>query len=62
MNFPAFHLGVAYLKHIMQIYSSHGGNDLCNQLEVCLYMCVCVLIVFSHNKKMMLTGSFSSFC
>ncbi|XP_050286624.1 topless-related protein 4-like isoform X2 [Quercus robur] len=26
--------GVAYLKHIVQIYSYHGGNDLRNHLEI----------------------------
>uniref|UniRef100_A0A7N2R5R4 Uncharacterized protein n=1 Tax=Quercus lobata TaxID=97700 RepID=A0A7N2R5R4_QUELO len=33
MNFPAFHSSVAYLKHIVQIYSYHGGNDLRNHLS-----------------------------
>ena len=66
MNFPAFHSGVAFLRHIVQIFSYHGGNDLRNHLEVCLYMCVCVCLYthidFSHYKNIMLTGSFSSFC
>ena len=30
--------GVAYSKHIVQIYSYHCGNDLRNHLEVCLYI------------------------
>lgn len=28
--------GVAYSKHIVHIYSYHGGDDLRNHLEVCL--------------------------
>ena len=28
--------GVAYSKHMVQIYSYHGGDDLRNHLEVCL--------------------------
>lgn len=27
--------GVAYSKHIVHIYSYHGGDDLRNHLEVC---------------------------
>lgn len=35
-NYPFLHTGVAFSKHIVQIYSYHGGEDLRNHLEVCL--------------------------
>ena len=40
--------GVAYSKHIVQIYSYHGGNDLQNRLEVCLYIYIC-MHALTHN-------------
>lgn len=32
---PSSISGVAYSKHIVHIYSYHGGDDLRNHLEVC---------------------------
>ena len=43
-------LGVAYSKHIVQIYSYHGGNDLQNRLEVCLYIYIYICMhALTHN-------------
>lgn len=34
MPFPFNHVGVAYSRHIVQIYSYHGGDDVRQHLEV----------------------------
>ena len=44
-------IGVAYSRHIVQIYSYHGGDDIRQHLEVWLhvlsYFCLIVFYVLS---------------
>lgn len=44
--------GVAYSKHIVHIYSYHGGDDLRNHLEVSIYLCHLFSFGFEHFFEM----------
>ncbi|XP_023903610.1 topless-related protein 4 [Quercus suber] len=43
--------GVAYSKHIVQIYSYHGGNDLRNHLEIDAHIGKVSDLGFSHPNR-----------
>ncbi|KAF3964378.1 hypothetical protein CMV_011329 [Castanea mollissima] len=43
--------GVAYLKHIVQIYSYHGGNDLQNHLEIDVHVGKVSDLGLSHPNR-----------
>lgn len=42
--------GIAYSKHIVHIYSYHGGDDLRNHLEVSIHLYLLVFFLLMNNS------------